>query len=183
MNEKLGFEENLALQICRKPSSLDLMALRGHWRVEHIRKGKLYDIYEIPNTIVTVGKNSLFDVYFRAQTQLTAWYTGLVDNSGWTAFDVADTMSSHAGWTEFHTGYSQSTRVQWSPAAASAGSVSNSTPMQFDITATATLKGIFVCSVSTKNTTTGTLWSAAAFASTVPVANTDQLKLTYTVSA
>jgi hypothetical protein len=45
------------------------------------------------------------------------------------------------------------------------------------------LKGIFVTSSNTKNGTTGTLWSTAAFASTVDVSNGDSLKITYTVNA
>lgn len=161
----------------------DRMGMRGRWVVEHIRNGEKIGEYAIPNLITTAGKNHLLDVGFRAQTQISAWYIGLVDNTSFTAFDVADTMASHAGWIEFSSGYSQSTRVAWSPTAAAAGSISNSTAAQFDMTASGTLKGIFVTSGSAKNGTTGTLWSGAAFSGTVPVSNGDQLKVTYTVSS
>jgi hypothetical protein len=52
--------------------------------------------YAFPNGIVDVGMNSLLDVYFHAQTQITTWYIALVNNSGHTTAN-ADTMASHTG--------------------------------------------------------------------------------------
>lgn len=158
------------------------LKLRGRYQVQHIRGEEVIGVLDFKNDIVTVGKNGLLDIMFRNQTQIASWYFGLVNNSGWTAFDNADTMSSHSGWTEF-TSYDESTRVQWSPAAAASASISNTTVATFSINASGNLKGIFVASNSTKSGTTGTLWSTAAFGSVVPVSNGDQLKVTYTVNA
>lgn len=157
------------------------MQPKGRYVIEHFRGGKKINQYEFENGIADVGKNSLLDVYFRNQTQIAAWYFGLVDNSGFTAFADGDTMSSHSGWSE-STAYSDANRVAWGPDAAASKSITNSTAAQFNINATATLKGIFVTSSNTKSGTTGTLWSTAAFASTVSVANGDVLKVTYTIN-
>lgn len=149
--------------------------------VHHIRNGEVIGVYQTTNGIVDVGVNSLLDVTFRNQTQIASWYMGLVDNSGFTAYANSDTMSSHSGWGEL-TAYSEATRPQWSPAAASARAVSNSTPIDFTINGSGTVKGVFITSNNTKSGTTGTLWATASFASTVPVINGDVLKVTYTVS-
>lgn len=151
-------------------------------KVEHFNSaGEKIGEYQTTNGIVDVGINHLLDVTFRAQTQISSWYMGLVDNSGFTAFANADTSASHAGWNEFTT-YSEATRVQWSPGAAASRAISNSTSVDFNITGSGTVKGIFIISNSTKSGTTGTLWATAAFASNVTVSNGDVLKVTYTIS-
>lgn len=159
-----------------------LLECKGRFNLEIFRNGEKIDEESFNNGIVTVGKNSLLDVAFRAQTQLTAWYAGLIDNSGFSALSASDTMSSHTGWTE-STAYSDSTRISWSPGAASSGSITNGTAMTFNINGTATLYGCFIVSNSTKGGTSGTLWSTAAFSSTKSVVNGDQVKLTYTLNA
>lgn len=155
---------------------------KGRYKIEHRNsKGQLLGTYILDNDIVNVGKDDILNKYFRNGTPPSAWYIGLLDNSGFTALSAADTIASHAGWNEY-TNYSQSTRVAWGPDAASSQAVTNSTAAQFDITGSGTLKGIFVVSNSTKGGTSGTLWSTAAFPSTVPVSNGDQLKITYSLS-
>lgn len=157
------------------------LVFRNKFRLEHIRNGQVIDVDEFYNDITTEGKNSLLDIMFRAQTQLTSWYVGLIDNSGFSALAAGDTMASHAGWAEF-TNYSQSTRVQWVQIAASGGSITNTTSVVIDITGSGTLYGGFITSDSTKGGTSGKLWATAAFNTTKPVTNGDQIKLTYTVS-
>jgi hypothetical protein len=157
--------------------------MSGRFVVEHRdAEDKLKAVYDFPNGITDEGMNSLLDVHFHAATQITTWYIGLVDNSGWSAFADADTLSSHAGWSEF-TSYTEANRVTWAEDAASSRSISNSTTADFSINATGNVKGIFVSSNNVKTTgTTGTLWSTAAFSSVVATANGDTLKVTYTVS-
>jgi hypothetical protein len=179
--EKLNLLDATGVSVSRGILLPDELKPMGRYQVEHIRDGKIIGVHEFPNGIVTVGKNALLDSFFRNTAPPAAWYTGLVDNASFSAFAAADTMSSHAGWIEA-TIYTEATRVQWSPGAASAGSITNGTVMTFNINATGTIKGIFVVSNNTKGGTTGTLWSTAAFGSTVAVNNTDQLKITYTLS-
>lgn len=147
------------------------------------KSGKLKKIWEdlCYNGITNVGKNSLLDVYFNSGTQITTWYCGIIDNASFSALAAADTMSSHAGWIEFTT-YSQANRVTWGSGAASSQSVTNGTAMQFDITGSATLNGIFIASNNTKSGTSGTLWATGSYSSTVPVTSSDVLKNTYTIS-
>ena len=159
-----------------------LRNLGGRFAVEHYDKdGNLKGTYDIPNGIVDVGLNDILDVAFHVGSQITAWFIGLVDNSGFSAFADADTMASHAGWNEFTT-YSEATRVAWAEDAPASRSITNTTSSDFSITGTGTIKGIFLISNNTKSGTTGTLWATAAFASNVAVVNGDSLKITYTVS-
>jgi hypothetical protein len=155
---------------------------RGCFLIEHRNKaGKLIGVYRVPNGIVDVGMNMILETQFHAGSQSTTWYIGLVDNSGWTAFADADTMSSHAGWSESVV-YSNGTRPQWTAGAAASRQITNSSTVDFNINGTATLKGIFLVDNSTKSGSAGTLWATAAFSSTVSVQSGDTLKITYTVS-
>ena len=162
----------------------ELFKPRGRFVIEHVRKGKVIGTYDMPNGIVNEGKTDILDVYFSDATQTagSSWFIGLVDSSGYTALNDADTMSSHSGWNEF-TSYSEANRVAWGPGAASAQSITNSSPATFNISGSGTLKGIFVVTNNTKGGTSGTLWATALFSADVPVSNGDQLRVTYTVSA
>ena len=53
--------------------------------------GSLLDRWRFHNDIATVGANSLLDVYFRNQSQITAWYAGLIDNASFSL------LSGHHG--------------------------------------------------------------------------------------
>lgn len=154
---------------------------RGKFLVEHIRNGVVIGSFFLPNGITDVGLNSILNVQFDSAAQITTWYIGLVDNASFSAFATADTMASHTGWLE-STAYSESVRQTWGAGTASARSITNASAATFSINASATLKGVFITSNSTKSGTTGTLWSTAAFASTVSVINGDSMKITYTVS-
>lgn len=136
---------------------------------------------EVFNGITDVGIAYLLDAGFNGGSQDTTHYIGLVDNAGFSAFADADTMSSHAGWSE-SVAYSEGTRVAWNPDAAATRAVTNSVTVDFTMSGSATIKGIFVSSNSTKSGTTGTLWATAAFSSNASVVASDVLKVTYTVS-
>lgn len=155
---------------------------KGHFTVEcYDKNGLLKWTQAFPNGIVDVGIEYLLDAGFNGGSQVSTWYMGLVDNSGFSAFANADTMSSHSGWSE-STAYSESTRPEWTAGAAASRAVTNSSTVDFSMNATATIRGIFITSDNTKSGTTGTLWSTAAFSSNASVTNGDTLKVTYTVS-
>jgi len=159
------------------------LKLNGQFKIEHRgADGKLIGVYDFPNGIVDVGLNHILDTQFTGSSQVTTWYIGLVDNSGWTAFADADTLSSHAGWAE-NTDYTEANRVTWAEDAAAARAITNSTTADFSVNASGNIKGIFVSSNNVKSTgNTGTLWSTAAFSSVVAVTSGDTLKVTYTIS-
>lgn len=138
---------------------------------------KSHDVF--PNGAVYVGLNYILETMFRSGTQLTAWYVGLIDNSGFSAVSANDTMSSHAGWTEF-TSYSGSNRPAWGPAAAASGVMANTTLFTYTLSASGTLAGGFVTSNQPKSGTAGTLWATAL--QTRSVTNGDTLSGSYTIT-
>ena len=119
------------------------------------------------NTIMTAGGNDLLDKYLAGSAYTAAWYMGLVSSTSYSAIAAADTSASHAGWLEAGSAnqptYSQGTRVAPSWSAASAKTKASSANIVFSITGTGTAKGAFLISVSTKDGTTGILFSAGLF--------------------
>jgi hypothetical protein len=158
------------------------VSLRGRFQIEHVRDGQVIAKIDQPNGIVDAGLNKILDVMFHGVTPIGTWYIGLINNASYSALAAADTMASHAGWIEA-VGYDEGTRLDWSEGAAAAKSITNATALTFTMNASLTIKGIFVSSASDKSGTTGTLWSTAAFGSTVTVVSGDLLKITYTVTA
>ncbi len=178
-------------------SDLDV---KGRYIVEHWRAGQKINEYHFPNGITNEGKDHLLNVHFNALAAMTAWYMGLVDNLNYSALDATDLYDdidqAGNGWDEFTlytdagNGDSAVTRPAWDEAAASAQSITNNTVTVFDITGSGTVKGLFLCAGTNANTkgdhTAGTahkLWATALFSGDVAVLSSDQLKVTYTVSA
>ena len=147
------------------------------------KHGKLKWEEKVPNIVVNVGLNDVLDKYFKGSSYTAAFYVGLVDNSGFSAYAAGDTMSSHAGWTEF-TSYSGSNRATLTLGSVSSQSVDNSaSKAAFSISSSGTVKGAFVTTGQTKGGTTGTLYGAASFSSTRSVDNGDTLNVTVTLTA
>jgi len=183
--DQFALKEQWAANIIRKRVLSDMLPLIGRFNpVEHWRGSELIAKYDVLNDITNEGKNKIFNVMFNTDTQIanSSWYIGLISASGFSALAPTDTMASHAGWTEL-TNYTQANRPAWGSVTSTAQSVTNSTPAQFDLNATATAKGLFVVSNNTKGGTSGVLWTTAQFSSDIPVVNGDQLKTTYTVNA
>lgn len=176
-------------------------AFRNMFIMEHWRAGQLIGVHNPFNDITNEGLLALLSVMFNAGTQITIWYLLLVDNAGFTAFADGDTYANinqaGNGWDEFssytdaNNAASAVTRPVWPEDAPSANSITNSTTKAiYDMTAGGTLKGIGVVGGGTSpqnkddNTAGSTLWATAPFSGgNITVANTDQLKLTYTINA
>lgn len=183
-----------------RPISSGPLFKQGAFVLEHYRDGEKVGQYKLNNGIVNEGKDHALDVVFDSGTQITTWYLGLIDLANFTALASDDTYDdinqAGNGWDEF-TDYtdpgnadSAVTRPVWNPDEPSGQSITNSTVEEFDITASGTVKGVFVVGGGTAPQTKGdhgndsTLWATALFTGgDVPVANGDQLKVTYTVSA
>lgn len=178
----------------------DIIRPRGFGFAEQWRAGKLLAVHRFVNAITIEGKNHVLDVAFRNQTESSLWYMGLIDLAGYTALDEDDTYDNidqaGNGWDEFRDynfAADSTKRATWVPIAAAAKLITNAgTPSVFDITAAGTVKGIFLGGEPTAAAATpadqgdhhaaGLLWSAALFSTgDVVVANTDQLKVTYSI--
>jgi len=170
---------------CERPRAVaDTFRPVGCFKVQHFRAGKLLAEFDVPNGIVDVGLNHILETEFHSGTPITAWYIGLVNNAGFSAFNNADTMSSHAGWAETSS-YDETNRPPWTAGTAAARAITNAVTVDFTISDTLTVKGLFICGgtgAASKGGTTGTLWSSAAFSSTIPVIDNDVLKITYGLS-
>lgn len=180
------------------------MFTQGVFHVEHWRAGEMIDKKSMKNGITNQGLNDVLGVQFDSVTQKTAWYMGLINLTGFTALDATDVYDdidqAGNGWdtfsdyTDANNASSTTTRPEWPPDAPSGQSITNSaTQAIYDITASGTVKGIFVAGGQNSQTkgdhAPGTtppniLWSTALFSGgDVAVVNTDQLKVTYTVNA
>jgi hypothetical protein len=132
----------------------------------------------IKNLVVTAGKNYLLDSFLNTVSFTPTWYLGLIDGTSTPTYNAADTATSHAGWTE-SVAYSNATRPApaWN---AATGGTKNTSPTAFNINATVTIAGTFLISNTTKNGTTGILYSAGSFNSgNKQVASGDILNVIY----
>ena len=153
------------------------IGLANFWKVTCLDKdGNIKWEENKKNLIVTAGLNHILDVEFHATTQVTTWYIGL---KGAGSVAAGDTMASHSGWAEL-TGYSGD-RKAWTEGAASSGSMTNSSSVDFTINATATVAGAFLNTAATG--TSGTLYGAVDFSSSRAVISGDTLQVTVTVTA
>ena len=151
--------------------------LANIWKVTCLDKdGNVKWEEEKKNLIVTEGLNHILDSQFHAGTQVTTWYIGLKGSGTPVA---GDTMASHASWSEI-TDYSGA-RQEWTEGAASSGSMTNASSVDFSITGTATVAGAFLNTASTG--TAGTLYGVVDFSSARSVISGDTLQVTVTVTA
>lgn len=193
MNDTIQFQQRANCELIRPiPQSADQLQCRGRFQVEHWRDGKLIGTHSIRNAVTNEGKNKLLDVMFHGVTAIGTWYVLLVDGAGTPTLAAGDTyaqINGTNGWDEFTT-YTESTRQEWTEGAAASQSITNASPLVFNISGSGSVYGLGVVgggsTPSTKNDAAGggSLWAAAQFSSgTVSVLNGDQLKVTYTVNA
>lgn len=159
-----------------------LIRVQGFFSMRKLdRRGRpLTDWQIIPNGAVTVGLNSILDTAFRNQSQISQWYIGLINNSGFSALSAADTSASHAGWSEL-TDYSSGTRPAWSPNAASGGTLATTSPVTFTINASVSVRGMFLASSSTKNSALDTLWATAVNGSGQAFTSSQTCQVSYSI--
>jgi len=188
-SEKVNIGETLDATVIRGGSTSCNVGLSGYYTATCVDKdGNIKWSDTIQNTVTTVGKNSILDVYLGASTQITSWFMGLISSTTFSATAAADTMASHGGWLEAGIAntptYSQAARPTASWSAASSGSKALSAAAAFSITGTGTVKGAFLNSVSTKDGSLGTLYSAGVFTGGDKVVSSgDTVNVSYTATA
>ena len=163
------------------PVLKDKPKLIGHYEFKLLDPdGNLIREWELDNLVVNQGLNDILNVYLNAGSQKTQWYVGLFQGNY--APSLTDTASNWAANATEASNYTSATRPVWTPAAASAQSITNSaSPASFTFNANITLYGIALVSNNVIGGTGGTLFSEAAFAAPQPVTNGSQLLVTYTV--
>lgn len=174
------------------------VGMEGHYHVVcRDAEGNVKWEESFPNLVNAVGKQLMLDTLLSGTTYTTVGpFLGLISGSSPT-FLAADTMTSHAGWTEF-TNYTvggsavRGTAV-FTSATSSGLSPSNVTTkaasaITYTITgAGGTVGGCFLVTgtgaVSTQNNTSGTLYSAGAFATAKVTTAGDTVSVTYSTTA
>ena len=172
----------------------DTMGIHGVYTAtfkDRFGKGLRKD--EFPNTVVTVGKNALFNSgLVTSAVTLVGPYMGLISSVGYSAISASDTMASHAGWKEADSTNAPAytipgtTRATVTFGAPSAGATSI-TAIVFTFTGNGTVEGAFMLfAASATNVweaTTGTLLSAGIFSGgSQAVVSTNTLTVSYSIS-
>jgi hypothetical protein len=151
-----------------------------------------------PNLVNAVGKELLLDTLLRTSGTYTTVgpFLGLISGASPT-FAASDTMLSHAGWTEF-TNYTVGGSPVRGTAVFSASSSTGTTPSNVTTCAASaitytitggggTVGGCFLVTgsgaSSTQSNTSGTLYSAGAFAVAKITTAGDTVSVTYSTTA
>jgi hypothetical protein len=162
----------------------DTMGIGGHYTaVCYSVDGFIKWTDEIDNIVTTVGRNFTLDTAF-GNTAGGAVVMGL---KGTGTAVAADTQASHASWLEVGLANAPTysgNRPTPSFSAASSGSKATSSAVSFAITSTGTVAGCFINigGSATKDSTTGTLFSAGDFSSSKSVVSGDTIAVTYTAT-
>lgn len=153
----------------------------GQFEHDILRDGKLLGACRDSNIVVNEGLNSLLNVYFHADTQITDWYVAIFEGN-YTPV-ATDTAANIASASTESTAYDEATRVAYDEAAASGQSITNAaSKAAFTMNATKTIYGAFLVSAPAKGAITGTLFAASKFSAARPVVALDQLLISYVLS-
>jgi hypothetical protein len=199
--EKTNFGDVSSASLGKHSDTNETVGIQGTYHaVCRDAQGNIKWEDDAPNLVTAVGKQALFDFYFGATgtaggTAAGVNYMGLC--GGTATYAAADTMASHT-WTEVggtnapaYSGNRQS--PSWTAATSTGLTPSNVTSkaaaaLVFTFTSGGTVNGCFInggaSGTSTKDTTTGILYSAGNFTGgSKTVAATDTLSVTYTTTA
>jgi hypothetical protein len=185
MKDKVQIADVCEASVTRGANHAEDTSISGYYTVECFNNGQLKWKDDIHNLVTTVGKNFTMDTTL-GNTAGGAVVMGL---KGVGTAAVGDTQASHASWLEVglanaptYTG----NRPTPTFSAASAGAKTTSSAVTFAITSSGTVAGCFINigGSATKDSTTGTLFSAGDFtAGSKTVTSGDTLSVTYTATA
>ena len=199
MKEKQGFGDSAVATLATNVADNESVGIEGVYHVEcRDAAGNLKWEESFPNLVNAVGKQLLLDTMLRTSGTYTTVgpFLGLISGASPT-FTAADTMTSHAGWTEFINYTVGGSAVRGTAvfgAASSTGTtptnVTTSTASAITYTITGaggTVGGCFLVTgtgaVSTQSNTSGTLYSAGAFATAKVTTAGDTVSVTYSTTA
>lgn len=196
--ELSGFGDNAQATLQTNAVMPEGTSIEGHYHVEcRDAEGNLKWEEKFPNLVVAVGKQLMFDTLLKGSSYTVVGpYLGLISGSGNT-FAAADTMTSHAGWSEFADYTVGGSAVRGTAVFGSASSsgltpanvtTSTATAITYTITGSGgTIGGCFLVTgsgaSSTISNTSGTLYSAGAFATAKVTTAGDTVSVTYSTTA
>jgi len=182
--DKLTATDNVAATTKYNTMPADSLAINGYYHaVCYGADGQVKWEAPIENLVTTVGQNLTLDTIL-GNSAAGAVVMGL---KGTGTASAADTQASHATWNEVGgtnaPAYSGN-RPTPSFSSAAAGSKATSSAVSFSMTSTGTVAGCFINigGSATKDSTTGTLFSAGDFSSSKAVVNGDTIAVTYTLT-
>ena len=197
-NELSNFGDHAEVTMQSNVANSELVGIAGHYHVVcHDVDGNVKWEESFPNLVNAVGKQLMLDTLLAGSAYTTVGpFLGLISGASPT-FAAADTMTSHAGWTEF-VNYTVGGSPVRGTASFSAATSSGTTPtnvttkaasaITYTITgAGGTVGGCFLVTgagaVSTQSNTSGTLYSAGAFATAKVTTAGDTVSVTYSTTA
>ena len=196
--ELSGFGDNAVATLQANVTVPEGMGIEGHYHVEcRDADGNLKWEETFPNLVVAVGKQLMLDTLLKGSSYTVVGpYLGLISGSGNT-FAASDTMTSHAGWAEF-TNYTVGGSGVRGTAVFGSATSSGLTPSNVTTSAASaitytitggggTVGGCFLVTGSgasaTISNTSGTLYSAGAFATAKVTTAGDTVSVTYSTTA
>jgi hypothetical protein len=196
--ELSNFGDHAVATLQANVADSEIVGIAGHYHVVcRDSEGNVKWEENFPNLVNAVGKELMLDTLLKGSSySVVGPYLGLISGASPT-FLAADTMTSHAGWTEFTNytvgGSSVRGTAVFAVATSSGLSPSNvTTSAAAAITYTVTggggtVGGCFLVTGSgasnTQSNTSGTLYSAGAFATAKTTTAGDTVSVTYSTTA
>jgi hypothetical protein len=196
--ELSNFGDHAVATLQANVADSEIVGIAGHYHVVcRDSEGNVKWEENFPNLVNAVGKELMLDTLLKGSSySVVGPYLGLISGASPT-FLAADTMTSHAGWTEFTNytvgGSSVRGTAVFAVATSSGLSPSNVTTsaaaaITYTITGGGgTVGGCFLVTGSgasnTQSNTSGTLYSAGAFATAKTTTAGDTVSVTYSTTA
>lgn len=160
--------------------------LKGRFKAVIHRADGTEEELEFSNIVVREGKNYLLRAGIVNEiSPITSWYVGLIGtNYTPQATDTASTALGASGSYNEITSYNPASRPAYVGAfvASPTAKITNTANQAvFTFTSSTTVYGVFICSNSTKGSSSGTLFCAGLFSSARSVQANDGLSVTYEV--
>ena len=191
-SEKVDAQDSLGATALLGAGVGEQVSVTGRYDVKCLdADGNLKWEDSIKNIVVDEGKIDILTKYFKGSSYSASFFLGLVNSASFTTYAPGDTLLSHGGWLE-STAYSgtrpsvtfgtaSASGGSSNPGVAGTGSLATSSAVTFNMNATVTILGAFLCTVTSG--TSGTLYSAGSFATARAVIAGDQLLVTYTAQS
>ncbi len=157
------------------------LAMSGKYIGQIIRKGVVIDEFEFDNLVVDQGLNYALNSGFGQTAAISPWYIGLFKGNYTPTTDAA--AATIAGLSTECTTYAGN-RPVWTTVASTAKQLTNgASRASFVFSASDLIYGAFLVSSATKGGPAGTLFSAARFTTAKAVDISDELLVTYVLTA